>query len=262
MYLHTLTTLPEDPAFNQPDSCCWVGSSFEILSGLGTPSTAGRPDGYSDNHRILRNNQELGQGETTGFIFNNGPLLPLEEEVFHLMHRNQQRGSFKVKSRATDVSWMSWGQGWDQSGGNCLDLLFRSHEHILTSESCNTLHLILLCEMQVLSSLGLKGLPESKESVCDAGDLLSLGQEDPMEKGIFRNPLQYSCLENSMDRGACGLQSKGSQKFRHDWATNTATTKFFQWHLMDHIFVQGEVFFPWEPLPSDLSILSVYYIPC
>ena len=98
--------------------------------------------------------------------------------------------------------------------------------------------------MQVLSSLGLKGLPESKESVCDAEDLLSLGQEDPMEKGIFRNSLQYSCLENSMDRGACGLQSKGSQKFRHDWATNTATTKFFQWHLMDHIFVQGEVFFP------------------
>ena len=26
----------------------------------------------------------------------------------------------------------------------------------------------------------------------------SLGQEDPLEKGI----LQYSCLENSMDRGA------------------------------------------------------------
>ena len=29
----------------------------------------------------------------------------------------------------------------------------------------------------------------------------SLGQEDPLEKGIG-NPLQYSCLENSMDRGA------------------------------------------------------------
>ena len=29
----------------------------------------------------------------------------------------------------------------------------------------------------------------------------SLGQEDPLEKGIG-NPLQYSCLENPMDRGA------------------------------------------------------------
>ena len=28
-------------------------------------------------------------------------------------------------------------------------------------------------------------------------------------------PLQYSCLENSMDRG--GLQSKGLQRVRHDW---------------------------------------------
>ena len=26
------------------------------------------------------------------------------------------------------------------------------------------------------------------------------------------NPLQYSCLENPMDRGACGLQSMGSQE--------------------------------------------------
>ena len=29
----------------------------------------------------------------------------------------------------------------------------------------------------------------------------SLGQEDPLEKGMGF-PLQYSCLENSMDRGA------------------------------------------------------------
>ena len=29
-----------------------------------------------------------------------------------------------------------------------------------------------------------------------------LGQEDPLEKGRHGNPLQYSCLENSMDQGA------------------------------------------------------------
>ena len=34
----------------------------------------------------------------------------------------------------------------------------------------------------------------------------SLGQEDPLEEG-HGNPLQYSCLENSMDRGA--WQAKG-----------------------------------------------------
>ena len=30
------------------------------------------------------------------------------------------------------------------------------------------------------------------------------------------NPLQYSCLDNSMKRRACGLQSMGSHRVRHD----------------------------------------------
>ena len=33
------------------------------------------------------------------------------------------------------------------------------------------------------------------------------------------NPLQYSCLENPMDRGAGGLQSMGSQSVGHDLVT-------------------------------------------
>ena len=38
----------------------------------------------------------------------------------------------------------------------------------------------------------------------------SLGWEDPLGEGNG-NPLQYSC-QNSMDRGAPGLQSMGSQR--------------------------------------------------
>ena len=34
------------------------------------------------------------------------------------------------------------------------------------------------------------------------------------------NPLQYSCLENSMDRGSCRLQSMGSQRVRQDSVLN------------------------------------------
>ena len=37
----------------------------------------------------------------------------------------------------------------------------------------------------------------------------SLGQDDPLEKGMA-NPLQYSCLENSMDRGAWWVTGKKS----------------------------------------------------
>ena len=37
--------------------------------------------------------------------------------------------------------------------------------------------------------------------------------------GGHGTPLQYSCLENPMDSGAFGLQLKGSQRVRHNWAT-------------------------------------------
>ena len=32
-------------------------------------------------------------------------------------------------------------------------------------------------------------------------NLPAAGWKDPLEKGMNGNPLQYSCLENSMDRG-------------------------------------------------------------
>ena len=62
-----------------------------------------------------------------------------------------------------------------------------------------------------------------KESTWNTGDLgLILGlRRSPGEGNGYR--LQYSCLENSMDREASGLQSMGSQRVRHNWATNTFT---------------------------------------
>ena len=51
--------------------------------------------------------------------------------------------------------------------------------------------------------------PDGKESACNAGDPGSVpgsGRSPGEENG---NPLEYSCLENSMDRGV-RLQSMGS----------------------------------------------------
>ena len=61
---------------------------------------------------------------------------------------------------------------------------------------------------------------DSKESACNAGDLGSIpgSGRSPGEGNV--NPFQYPCLENSMDRGAYGLQSMGSQRAGHKWATN------------------------------------------
>ena len=57
------------------------------------------------------------------------------------------------------------------------------------------------------------------ESLCNAGDLDLipwLGRSPGEGNG---NPLQYSCLENPMDRGAWQDTVHGVAKVRHDLAT-------------------------------------------
>ena len=56
---------------------------------------------------------------------------------------------------------------------------------------------------------GFPGGSDGKESACNAGDLGSipgLGRSPGNGNG---NPLQDSCLKNSMDREPSGLQSMG-----------------------------------------------------
>ena len=60
-------------------------------------------------------------------------------------------------------------------------------------------------KIALLISLATGGFPRSsvgKESACNAGDLGSIpGPGRPPGEGNG-NPLQYSCLENPMERGA------------------------------------------------------------
>jgi len=56
----------------------------------------------------------------------------------------------------------------------------------------------------------VKNLPAMWET-----QVRSLGREDPLNKGGNGNPLQYSCLVNSMDRGAWQATVHGVAK-RHD----------------------------------------------
>ena len=65
------------------------------------------------------------------------------------------------------------------------------------------------------------GGSDSKESACNAGDpglMHGLGRFPGEGKG---NPLQYSCLENSMDRGPRGPTVYGGHKEPDTWATHT-----------------------------------------
>ena len=51
-------------------------------------------------------------------------------------------------------------------------------------------------------NLGFPGGSDSRESACNAGDLGSTPGSGRSPGEGNGNPLQYSCLENSMDRGA------------------------------------------------------------
>ena len=59
----------------------------------------------------------------------------------------------------------------------------------------------------------VKNLPANAR---DAGDLGLIPGSGRSPGGGNVNPLQYSCRENFMDRGAGGLQSIRLQRVRHD----------------------------------------------
>ena len=57
-------------------------------------------------------------------------------------------------------------------------------------------------QLKIFTQLGFPGGSDGKESACNEGDLgliHRMGRSPGVGNGI---PLQYSCLENSMDRGA------------------------------------------------------------
>ena len=61
----------------------------------------------------------------------------------------------------------------------------------------------------------MQNMPESSVNAGDAEDLGLIPGLEKSPGGGNGNPLQYSCLDNPMDRGACGLQSMGSQRVGH-----------------------------------------------
>ena len=65
--------------------------------------------------------------------------------------------------------------------------------------------------------MGFPGGSAGKESTCNAGDLGSIPGLGRSPAGGHGNPLQYSYLENPMDREEPGgLQSIGSQRVAQD----------------------------------------------
>ena len=68
-------------------------------------------------------------------------------------------------------------------------------------------------------TLGFPGGSEGKESAYNTGDLGSIPGSRRSPGVGNSNPLQYSCLENLMDRGAWQAIVYGVARVRHDLVT-------------------------------------------
>ena len=82
--------------------------------------------------------------------------------------------------------------------------------------------MVLLLNIALWKFLGFPGGSDSKEYLQCRKPCFKPWEKSPGEGN--GNPLQYSCLENSMDKGVWqATQSIGSQRARHNWVTNTLT---------------------------------------
>ena len=120
----------------------------------------------------------------------------------------------------------------------------------------------------------VKNLPALQETWVQ-----SIDWEDPLEEEDLLllgegngNPLQYSCLENPMDKGVCRCHGLGVTRVRHDLATKPPppactsmldagfeTETFFEtwkraWQLTP-VFLPGES--PWTEEPGRLQSMGL-----
>ena len=83
------------------------------------------------------------------------------------------------------------------SGTSCSDV-FHFVCEVCTQSSCNLLDAF----RSSLVTLAVKNLPATQEISCNAGDTDLIPESESFPGEGNDNPLQCSCLENSMDRGA------------------------------------------------------------
>ena len=74
--------------------------------------------------------------------------------------------------------------------------------------------------------LGFPGGSDGKESACNAGDLGLIPWSRSFPGGGNGKPLQYSCLGNPMDKGACWANSSWGHRVRHNWIEELDTIEW------------------------------------
>ena len=104
-------------------------------------------------------------------------------------------------------------------GSSCMGIYIcqnPSSKHLKWAYFIAYLFLFYFILLHIKISVGFLGGLDGKESACSSGDLgfIPGSGRSPGEGTGY--PLQYSCLANSMDRGARQATVYGLQRIRHD----------------------------------------------
>ena len=104
----------------------------------------------------------------------------------------------------------------------------------IAKESVNVMR-----SQQKICGAVVKNLPANARDERDTSSIPRLGRASG---GGNDNLIQYFCLENFMDRGKPGeLQSMGSQKVRHNWATKYTHTHGEKEYSLNKIHKAGGI---------------------
>ena len=111
--------------------------------------------------------------------------------------------------------------------------------------------------------MGFPGNSAGRESACIAGDLDSIPGLGRSPGGGPGNPLQSSCLENPMDKGAWRATAHGVTRVGHNWATMHSTALWMPLLFSSQVEF-GSFVIPWSPLGSSVHEFSTqeHWVGC
>ena len=115
--------------------------------------------------------------------------------------------------------------------------------------------LALLCFPLSRTPLGFPGGSDGKESDCNAGVLGSIPGLGKSPRGGHGNPLQYSCLENPMDRGPWQATVHGVMKSQTQLSDFTLHFHALEKEMATHSGVLA-LRIPWIEEPGRLQSMG------
>ena len=136
--------------------------------------------------------------------------------------RNLQKWCIQIENPYSNLRPDEW--NWNNTLLLIETILFKVNNDNLTAKSYSTTSVAMCPHLSTILSTILSacflifkifiyvpGGSDSKETAYNAGDLSSIPGSERSPGRRHGNPLQYSCLENPMDRGAWRAAVHGSQ---------------------------------------------------